>query len=125
MNRSSETHVNLFYPEYDSSRSYPFYPEYDSSRSLHLAQLLRTLMFWNLIAWLPNDVSISASLGNPLFSSNQCRSLGICSIKRIPPSKVKSKMALSRKDVFLRITPLIYFITGDDKKADKWIDDIR
>ena len=65
----------------------PFYPEYDSSRSLHLTRLPRTLTFWNPIGWLtPNDVSISGSLGNPYFSTNQCRSLGICSTKRVPPS---------------------------------------
>ena len=60
------SHSYPFYPEYDSSRSYPLYPEYDSSHSLHLARLPRTLTFWNPIGWLtPNDVSISASLGNP------------------------------------------------------------
>ena len=49
---------------------------------LHLARLPRTLTFWNPIGWLtPNDVSISGSLGNPYFSTNQCRSLGICSTK--------------------------------------------
>jgi len=71
-----------FYQEYDSSRSYPFYPEHDSSRSLHLGQLPHTLTFWNPIGWLTlNDVSISGSLGNPYFATNQCRSLGICSTK--------------------------------------------
>ena len=80
--------VNPFYPEYDSSRSYPFYPEYDSGRSLHLARLPRTLTFWNPIGWLtPNDVSISGSLGNPYFSTNHCRSLGICRPKSAPPSQ--------------------------------------
>ena len=78
---------NPFYPEYDSSRSYPFYPEYDSSRSLHLTRLPCTLTFWNPIGWLtPNDVSISGSLGNSYFSTNQCRSVGICSSNRVPPS---------------------------------------
>ena len=76
-----------FYPEYDSSRSYPFYPEYDSSRSLHLTWLPCTLTFWNPIGWLTlNDVIISGSLGNSYFSTNQCRSLGIRSTKRILPS---------------------------------------
>ena len=79
--------INPFYPEYDSSRSYPFYPEYDSSRSLHLTRLPCTLTFWNPIGWLtPNDVSISGSLGNSYFSTNQRRSVGICSSKRVPPS---------------------------------------
>ena len=79
--------LNPFYPEYDSSRSYPFYPEYDSGRSLHLTRLPCTLTFWNPIGWLtPNDVSISGPLGNSNFSTNQCRSLGICSTKRVPPS---------------------------------------
>ena len=83
---------NPFYPEYDSSRSYPFYPEYDFGRSLHLARLPRTLTFWNPIGWLtPNDVSISGSLGNPYFSTNQCRSLGICRTNRAPPSKSEIK----------------------------------
>ena len=78
---------NPFYPEYDSSRSYPFYPEYDSSRSLHLTRLPCTLTFWNPIGWLTqNDVSISGSLGNSYFSTNQRRSVGICSSKRVPPS---------------------------------------
>ena len=86
-NAAQLSSVNPFYPEYDSSRSYPFYPEYDSSRSLHLTRLPCTLTFWNPIGWLtPNDVSISGSLGNSYFSTNQCRSLGICSIKRVPPS---------------------------------------
>ena len=80
-------HLNPFYPEYDSSRSYLFYPEYDSGRSLHLTRLPCTLTFWNPIGWLtPNDVSISGSLGNSYFSTNQRRSLGICSTKRVPPS---------------------------------------
>ena len=84
--------INPFYPEYDSSRSYPFYPEYDSGRSLHLARLPRTLTFWNPIGWLtPNDVSISGSLGNPYFSTNQCRSLGICRTNRAPPSQSEIK----------------------------------
>ena len=78
---------NPFYLEYDSCRSYPFYPKYDSGRSLHLTRLPCTLTFCNPIGWLtPNDVSISGSLGNSYFSTNQCRSLGICSTKRVPPS---------------------------------------
>ena len=107
---------NPFYPEYDSSRSYPFYPEYDSGRSLHLARLPRTLTFWSPIGWLtPNDVSISGSLGNPYFSTNQCRSLGICRPKSAPPSQSEIKDGVESQrslnvDVFRRITPLIYFI---------------
>ena len=105
-----------FYPEYDSSRSYPFYPEYDSGRTLHLARLPRTLTFWNPIGWLtPNDVSISGSLGNPYFSTNHCRSLGICRPKSAPPSQSEIKDGVESQrslnvDVFRRITPLIYFI---------------
>ena len=108
--------LNPFYPEYDSSRSYPFYPEYDSGRSLHLARLPRTLTFWNPIGWLtPNDVSISGSLGNPYFSTNQCHSLGICRTNRAPPSQSEIKDGVESQrslnvDVFRRITPLIYFI---------------
>ena len=108
--------INPFYPEYDSSRSYPFYPEYDSGRSLHLARLPRTLTFWNPIGWLtPNDVSISGSLGNPYFSTNQCRSLGICRPNSAPPSQSEIKDGVESQrslnvDVFRRITPLIYFI---------------
>ena len=90
-----QIHLNVFnpfYPEYDSGRSYPFYPEYDCGRSLHLARLPRTLTFWNPIGWLtPNDVSISGSLGNPYFSTNQCRSLGICRTNRAPPSQSEIK----------------------------------
>ena len=109
-------HVNPFYPEYDSSRSYPFYPEYDSGRSLHLARLPCTLAFWNPIGWLTlNDVSISGSLGNPYFLTNQCCSLGICCTKSAPQSQSEIKDGVESQrslnvDVFRRITPLIYFI---------------
>ena len=113
---TNHIYINPFYPEYDSSRSYPFYPEYDSGRSLHLARFPRTLTFWNPIGWLtPNDVSISGSLGNPYFSTNHCRSLGICRPKSAPPSQSEIKDGVESQrslnvDVFRRITPLIYFI---------------
>ena len=116
LSHCAPTTINPFYPEYNSSRSYPFYPEYDSSRSLHLARLPRTLTFWNPIGWLtPNDVSISGSLENPYFSTNQCRSLGICRPKSAPPSRSEIKDGVESQrslnvDVFRRITPLIYFI---------------
>ena len=56
----------------------------------------------------PNDVSISTTLGNPQFSSSQCRSLGICRTKRIPPSQ--SEM----KDSSCLMTQMIEFLRGKD-----------
>ena len=128
---SWQGHINPFYPDYDSSRSYPFYPEYDSSRSLHLTRLPCTLTFWNPFGWLTlNDVSKSGSLGNPYFSTNQCRSLGICSIKRgTPKLKWNQRWRRVAKTVkcwhILKDNAANLLHTGDDKKADKWIDDIR
>ena len=123
MSRRTILCINPFYPEYDSSRSYPFYPEYDSGRSLHLARLPRTLTFWNPIGWLtPNDVSISGSLGNPYFSTNQCRSLGICRPKSAPPSQSEIKDGVeSQRSVSVSVSVcLLAKCPGDTSRQCAW-----